>query len=236
MSISIQSHGHATYSLNINGTRVVVDPFFAPNNPVAKVTEGDVEADVILITHGHGDHIADAVPLAKRTGAQVIANFEIGNWLNEQGIENVHTQHLGGGYQHEFAHVKMTVALHGSGLPDGSYGGMPGGFLLSVDNQKIYIAGDTALFSDMQLVGRGGLDVAILPIGDNYTMGPDDALEAVKLLKPKVAIPCHYNTWPPIETDPADWALQVEAETDTKVVVLDVEESWNLESSKTSVE
>lgn len=225
-NISIKWHGHATYELNIDGTNVIVDPFFAPNNPAATVTQEEVEADVILITHGHGDHIADAIPLAKRTGAKVICNFEIGNWLMEKGIENVHQQHLGGGFDHGFAHIKMTVAFHGSQLPDGSYGGMPGGFLITAGDRKVYIAGDTALFSDMALIGRGGLDVAIVPIGDNFTMGVDDSIEALKYLKSAVAIPCHYNTWPPIVQDVDAWAARIAPETDSKAVVLQVGETY----------
>lgn len=228
MSITITFHGHATFSLDINGTKVVVDPFFAPNNPVAQKTADEVEADYILVTHGHGDHIADAIPLAERTGAKVIANFEIVNWLGSKGLENLHPQHIGGGFNHEFGRVKMTTALHGSALPDGSNGGMPGGFLLTVDEKNIYIAGDTGLFSDMSLIGAVGIDVAILPIGDNFTMGPDDALLAVGFLKPKVVIPCHYNTFPPIAQDPILWAVRVGAETDAKVVPLEIEEIYSV--------
>lgn len=228
MGITITYHGHATFSLNIDGTHVVVDPFFAPNNPMASVTQEEVSADIILQTHGHGDHIADTVPLAQRTGAKVIANFEIVGWLGNQGVENTHPQHIGGGFQHDFAHVKMTHAIHGSGLPDGSYGGNPGGFLVSAAGKKIYIAGDTALFSDMALIGAHGIDVAIIPIGDNFTMGPDDALLALGYLKPKVVIPCHYNTWPFIEVDVEAWATRVSAETDVTPVVLDVEGSYTV--------
>ena len=225
MSITITAHGHATFTLDVNGTKLVVDPFFADNSPVAKKRADQVEADFILVTHGHGDHIADAVPLAKHTGAKVIANFEIVNWLNNQGIENTHAQHVGGGFNHEFGRVKFTTALHGSGLPDGSYGGMPAGFLLTLENKNIYIAGDTGLFSDMALIGAAGLDVAIIPIGDNFTMGPDDAILALDYLKPKVVIPCHYNTWPPIEVDVEAWAERVENETSSQPVILGVEES-----------
>ena len=134
--------------------------------------------------------------------------------------ENTHPQHLGGGFQHDFGHLKLTVAHHGSGLPDGSYGGNPAGLLITAEGKKIYIAGDTGLFSDMQLYGREGVDLFILPIGDNFTMGPDDALEAVKLVNPRLAMPCHYNTWPPITQDVQAWAEKVHAETDTKVAVL----------------
>lgn len=228
MSIVLTFHGHATFSLNLNGTQIVVDPFFAGNNPQATRSVDDVAADVILQTHGHGDHIADTIPLAKRTGAKVIANFEIANWLGAKGIQNTHAQHLGGGFQHDFGYVKMTVALHGSGLPDGAYGGMPGGFLISAGGKNIYFAGDTALFSDMSLIGAVGVDLAVLPIGDNFTMGPDDALQAVKFIKPKVVVPCHYNTWPPIQQDANAWAKRVTAETDTQAIVMKVEESYTL--------
>ena len=228
MTIKVTWHGHATFSLDIDGTAVVVDPFFAGNNPVATRSVDDVAANYILQTHGHGDHIADTIPLAQRTGAKVIANFEISNWLNGKGIDNTHAQHLGGGFNHPFGHVKMTTALHGSGLPDGSYGGMPAGFLLTIGDKRIYIAGDTALFSDMALITRGGIDLAILPVGDNFTMGPDDALYAVNLIKPKVVIPCHYNTWPPIEVDIDKWAAAVTSQTESEVVVLEVEGTYTL--------
>ncbi len=228
MSITITWHGHGTFSLNIGGTAVVVDPFFAGNNPAAKTKADDVSADFILQTHGHGDHIADTVPLAKRTGATVIANFEICSWIAAKGHEKTHGMNTGGGWNFPFGRVKMTPALHSSGLPDGAYGGDPGGFVLTAESKHIYIAGDTALFSDMALIGKIGLDVAILPIGDNFTMGPGDALEAVKLLKPKVVIPCHYNTWPLIAVDAPAWAKLVAAETAVTPVVLGVDETYTV--------
>ncbi len=228
MSISITWHGHATFSLNISGTNVVVDPFFAGNNPSAKTSVDSVNADFILQTHGHGDHIADTVGLAKRTGAMVIANFEICNWINAKGHDKAHAMNTGGGYDFPFGRVKMTAALHSSGLPDGSYGGDPGGFLVTADNKTIYIAGDTALFSDMALIGRAGIDLAILPIGDNFTMGPDDAVLALDYLKPKAVIPCHYNTWPPIAVDVQAWADRVRQETAVTPIVLGVDESHSL--------
>ncbi|MBK6328383.1 MAG: metal-dependent hydrolase [Chloroflexi bacterium] len=228
MSITITWHGHATFSLNIGGTAVVVDPFFAGNNPAAKTAVGAVAADYILQTHGHGDHIADTVPLAKRTGATVVGNFEICNWIAANGHENNHAMNTGGGWNFPFGRVKMTYALHSSGLPDGSYGGNPGGFVITTEGKHIYIAGDTALFSDMSLIGQMGLDVAILPIGDNFTMGPDDAVEAIKLLKPKVVIPCHYNTWPPIAVDAAAWAKLVNQHTSAQPVVLGIDETYSV--------
>lgn len=227
MSINITWHGHATYSLDVNGTKLVVDPFF-DGNPSAKRKADSVAADYVLVTHGHGDHIADALPITQRTGATLISNFEIINWFASKGYDKGHGQHIGGGFQHPFGHVKMTIAFHGSGLPDGSYGGNPGGFLLTVDGKKIYIAGDTALYSDMALIGRVGLDVAILPVGDNFTMGPDDSILALDYLKPKVVIPCHYNTWPVIAVDIQAWADRVRHETNSQPQVLDVEGTFSL--------
>ncbi|MCA9927009.1 MAG: metal-dependent hydrolase [Anaerolineales bacterium] len=227
MSLSITWHGHATFSIDVNGTKLVIDPFF-DNNPVAKTKAADVAADYILVTHGHSDHILDALPIAQRTGAQIITNADIAGWYGRQGFNNIHPQHLGGGFRHPFGHVKFTVALHGSGLPDGSYGGMPAGFLLTLDGKKIYIAGDTAVYSDMSLIGRVGLDLAVLPIGDNFTMGPDDAMLALEFLKPKAVIPCHFNTWPYIEVDVDAWIKRVETETDVKPIKLEVDGSYTL--------
>ena len=228
MTISITWHGHSTFSLDIDGTNVVIDPFFAGNNPAAKTNVSDVAADFILQTHGHGDHIADTVALGQRTGAQVIANFEIVTWLGQQGHDNGHGMNTGGGWDFPFGRVKMTHALHSSGLPDGSNGGNPGGFLLTTGGKNIYIAGDTALFSDMSFIGRVGLDLAVLPIGDNFTMGPDDAVLALDYLKPKVVIPCHYNTWPLIAVDVNAWATRVSTETSSQPIVLGVDESYTL--------
>jgi L-ascorbate metabolism protein UlaG (beta-lactamase superfamily) len=228
MSISITWHGHATFSLNINGTHIVVDPFFAGNNPSAQTGVDTVSADFILQTHGHGDHIADTVGLAKRTGALVIANFEICTWIEAQGHENVHAMNIGGGYSFPFGRVKMTHAIHSSGLPDGSYGGNPGGYLLMADAKTIYIAGDTAVFSDMALIGQAGIDVAILPVGDNFTMGPEDSVLALDYLKPKMVIPCHYNTWPPIAIDVSAWAESVMEKTAVAPLILTVDEPHTL--------
>jgi len=228
MTVKVTWHGHATLSLDVNGQKVLVDPFFS-GNPACKTNADNVEADYILITHAHGDHMADALPIAKRTGALVITNFEIGNWMIANGHSNVHQQHIGGGYYHPIGYIKLTIAFHGSSFNDGSYGGMPSGFLLNVDEKRIYIAGDTAVYSDMALIGRYGLDLAILPIGDNFTMGPDDALLAAKFLKAKTVMPYHYNTWPPIEQDCQTWSAQVRSETSSNVIVLDPEGSFTLD-------
>ncbi len=229
MAIKYTYVGHATHLLDVNGTKIVIDPFFG-DNPSTDMSADAVEADYILLTHGHYDHVADAVAIAKRTGATVVSNFEISNWLGQQGVpeEQLHAQHIGGGFNHSFGYVKFTIAHHGSGLPDGSDGGNPAGLLITTDSKKLYFAGDTGLFYSMKLIGEEGLDFAVLPIGDNFTMGPDDALRAVKLLTPKVVVPSHYNTWPPIAQDAEAWKSRVEAETDTKVVVLKPGESLDV--------
>jgi len=227
MSFTLTWFGHATLGLDIDGIKVVVDPFFS-GNPAATIAPEAVEAAYILVTHGHGDHVGDAVAIAKRTGAQVISNAEIAGWIRKQGVES-HAQHLGGGHHHPFGYLKLTVAMHGSGLPDGSYGGNPCGLLITAKGgEKAYLAGDTGLFGDMRLIGEEGLDLAVLPIGDNYTMGPDDALRAVKLLQPKHVIPIHYNTWDLIAQDPHAWAKRVAAETGAKPHVLKPGESFSL--------
>lgn len=216
MSTKVTWLGHAALSLETDGYNILVDPFLT-GNPSASVVPQKVNADFILLSHGHGDHLGDTVAIAKRTGAVVITNAELSDWLDKQGVRT-HGQHLGGGFHHPFGYLKLTFAIHGSGLPDGSYGGNPAGFLLTTkDNKKIYMACDTGLFGDMRLIGEEGIDLAVLPIGDNYTMGPDDALRAVKLLEPDQIIPIHYNTFEVIAQDPKLWAKRVESETDAKV-------------------
>ena len=219
MSVTLTYHGHSALSLMINGTNVLIDPFIK-DNPTSSVDIEHLEADYILVSHGHADHVGDTVAIAQRTEATVIANFEIANWLSAQGIEAVHPQHIGGGYTHSFGYVKLTQAHHGSALPDGSYGGSACGFLIRSLDASIYLACDTGLFGDMKLIGDEGVDIAVLPIGDNFTMGPQDALRAVQMIRPTLAIPVHYNTWPLIEQSPTEWKQAVERETPTKVCVL----------------
>jgi len=226
MTITYTWLGHGTGLLKVGDHKLLIDPFL-DDNPAASLKAAQAEADFILVSHGHGDHVADAAAIAKRTGATVISVFEISNWLAAQGVKT-HAQHLGGGFHHPFGYLKLTLALHGSGLPDGSYGGNPCGFLLTTGNQKVYLACDTGLFGDMQLIGDEGLDLAVLPIGDNFTMGPDDAVRAAKFLRAKHVIPVHYNTWPPIAQDAAAWAKRVEAETSSKAHVLQPGESFSV--------
>jgi L-ascorbate metabolism protein UlaG (beta-lactamase superfamily) len=227
MSFMLTWFGHASYALEVDGQHLLLDPYLK-ENPAAKVDIASLAADYILISHAHLDHIGDAVELAERTGALVIANFEIANWFEAQGIK-AHAQHLGGGFHYPFGYLKMTLALHGSGFPDGSYGGNPCGFLLTTpDNKRIYMACDTGLFGDMKLIGEEGLDLAVLPIGDNFTMGPDDALRAIKLLQPKHVIPVHYNTWELIAQDADSWAESVRRQTKTDPHVLKPGQSFRL--------
>lgn len=219
MPTHIRWLGHAAMALESVGQRILIDPFLT-GNPAATLKPEHAQADFILVSHGHGDHVGDTISIAKRTGATVICNYEISEWLAKQGVK-AHGQQHGGGFTHPFGRVKLTLAFHGSMLPDGSNGGNPCGFLIYLkDGKKIYHAADTGLFGDMKLIGEEGIDLAILPIGDNYTMGPDDSIRAIKLIEPKQVLPIHYNTWPLIAQDAQAWASRVRKETKAEPVVL----------------
>jgi L-ascorbate metabolism protein UlaG (beta-lactamase superfamily) len=230
MDTKLTFYGHSAFAMETGGYHLLIDPFLKYNSQ-APVKPEEVQADYILVTHGHGDHIGDTVSIAKRTGAVVISNSEICDWLDGQGVK-VHGQSQGGGFHHPFGYLKLTFALHGGGLdliPNGC-GGNPAGLLLTtLDGKRIYHAGDTGLFGDMALIGEDGLDLACLPIGDNYTMGPADALKAVKLLKPRFVIPMHYSNEGLLKQDATAWKTLVEKETASKVVILAPGESFMLE-------
>ena len=222
MATSIKWLGHYGFEIRTGDQTVLVDPF-VNDNPVATVSADDLDADFILVTHGHADHVADVASIANRTGATVIAPVEAATWFqSQQNVENTIQLNLGGGIQLPFGHVRMTIAHHSSSMPDGSYGGNPAGYILTLAEGKVYFSGDTALFMEMELYGRQGIDLAILSMGDHFTMGPDDSVEAVKMLKPARVVPAHFNTWPPIEQDANAWADKVSSSTEAQPVVLDI--------------
>jgi L-ascorbate metabolism protein UlaG (beta-lactamase superfamily) len=213
MSTRVRWLGHACLWIESADQSILIDPFLT-GNPAAACKPEELRPNVILVSHGHGDHLGDTVDIARKSGATVVANYEISEWLKKQGLEKVHGLQHGGGNTFSCGRIKLTLAFHGSVMPDGTYGGNPCGFLIYLkDGKKIYDAADTGLFGDMRLIGEEGLDLAIVPIGDNYTMGPDDAVRAVKLLQPKKVLPIHYNTWPVIAQDANAWAKRVSAET-----------------------
>lgn len=213
--------GHGCWQIESKDHTLLLDPFLT-GSPTAAVSPEELSPDFILISHGHHDHMADAVSIARRTQATVIAVFEVGQWLASKGVQQgqIHTMNIGGGYDFQFGRVLLTFATHSSTMPDGSPGGSPAGFLISLPEGNVYFACDTGLFGDMKLIARHGIELAVLPIGDNYTMGPDDALEAVRLIHPHRVAPMHYGTWPPIEQDADAWAKRVEEETETTPIVL----------------
>jgi len=219
MATKVRWLGHNCWSIITGGKTLLLDPFLN-DSPSAPVKADAVAADYILVSHGHFDHVSDAAAIAKRTGATVVANYEICQWLGKQGVKKTQPMNIGGAIDLDVGRVKLTVALHSSELPDGGGGGSPGGFLLTLADGKLYFACDTALFSDMKLIGAVGLDLAVLPIGDRFTMGPDDSIAAIKLLEPRKVAPAHYNTWPPIAQDAEAWAARVRAETKAEPIVL----------------
>jgi L-ascorbate metabolism protein UlaG (beta-lactamase superfamily) len=205
-------HGHATCTLETDdGTRLVIDPFFG-DNPSFDGTVDDVEgADYILCSHGHFDHFADCIPLAKRTGAMVISTFEIVSFCQKNGVENGHGMNIGGGHRFPFGYLKMTPAIHSGsvmGDDEGAFTTACGGFLIDLGRRTFYHSGDSALTRDFELL-KGQVNVAMLPIGDNFTMGPRDAARAVEMIAPDVVIPIHYSTWDLIEQDPEEFRSMV---------------------------
>ena len=195
-------YGHACFAVQAGGKTLLFDPFITPNPLAKKIDLAEVAADFILVSHGHGDHVADVVDIAKRTGAKVIAPFEVGSWFEAKGVKNVQSMNHGGGAKADFGRVKLTTAIHSSSMPDGSYGGNPCGFVVESSDGNFYYSGDTALTYDMKLIGETTrLGFAVFPIGDFFTMGIDDALKAAEFAGVQKFVGVHYDTFPPIKLD-----------------------------------
>jgi L-ascorbate metabolism protein UlaG (beta-lactamase superfamily) len=195
-------YGHACFAVAAEGKTLLFDPFITPNPLAEKIDAGKIAADFILVSHGHGDHVADLVEIAKRTGATVIAPFEVGSWFEQKGVKNMQGMNHGGAAKTPFGRVKLTAAVHSSSMPDGSYGGNPCGFLVETSDGNFYYSGDTALTWDMKLIGeQSKLRFAVLPVGDFFTMGIDDALRAADMVGVNKIVGVHYDTFPPIKLD-----------------------------------
>ncbi|RMF56169.1 MAG: metal-dependent hydrolase [Calditrichaeota bacterium] len=202
--------GHSAFLLEGSNATLVIDPFLT-DNPLAKTKPSDIRADYVLITHGHGDHLGDSIQIAKNNNATIISTFEMVNYCMAKGA-NGHPMHIGGAYNFPFGRVKLTIAHHGSSTPDGAYMGQPSGMLITMDGKTLYHAGDTALFYDMKLIGEmNKIDVACLPIGDNFTMGIDDAVKATEFLNPQLVIPMHYKTFEVIDVNPNEFVEKASA-------------------------
>ena len=208
--MKLKYFSHSAFQVTTNSGKIIlIDPFL-DGNPTSPVKSNEVKADYIILTHAHGDHIGDAFNIAKRCDPLFIAVNELANYCASKGFK-AHNMHIGGGYNFEFGRVKFTIAHHGSMTPDGTYAGEPSGVILSIDGKNLYHTGDTGLFYDMKLIGEmTPIDCMCMPIGDNFTMGINDAVKAVELVNPKLAIPMHYNTFPVITADPLEFKKKVE--------------------------
>jgi L-ascorbate metabolism protein UlaG (beta-lactamase superfamily) len=234
--MEIKFHGQSCFELSEGGTTVLVDPFLKPNNPAAVATADEVDATHIALSHGHADHVADAVPVAKRTGAHCVAIVELAKWLEGQGIEGVSDPNFGGTVEFDWGYIRLVPAWHTNTIPGSAESpfsaehgiaiGPAAGLVIEIGGTTVYHAGDTCLFSDMKLIAqRSPVDVALLPIGGHYTMDRHDAVLAAELVGAGTVIPMHFNTFPAIEADPQAFKADVEARTSSSVVVLEPGES-----------
>jgi L-ascorbate metabolism protein UlaG (beta-lactamase superfamily) len=202
--MNLTYYGHSCFAVEAGGKTLLFDPFVSPNPLAKNIDVENIAADFILVSHGHGDHVADVVAIAQRTGATVVAPYEVGSWFEKQGVKNVQGMNHGGAAKMDFGRVKLTAAIHSSSLPDGSYGGNPSGFVIEATDGNFYYSGDTALTMDMKLIAeQTSLDFAVLPIGDFFTMGVDDAIRAGDLVGVSKIVGVHYDTFPPIKLDHA---------------------------------
>jgi len=200
--MKVTYYGHACIAVEVKGKTLLFDPFITPNELAKHINVAALPADYILISHGHMDHVADAVAIAKRTGATVISNYEITVWLNNQGVAKTRPLNHGGSARFDFGRVKFVNAIHSSGLPDGTYGGNPGGFVVETAEGNFYFSGDTALTMDLKLIGESTrLKFAALCIGDTFTMDVDDAIKAAEFVRCDEIVGVHYDTFPPIKID-----------------------------------
>ncbi len=209
--MKLKYFSHSAFQLTTdNGKIILIDPFL-DDNPTSPVKSNEVRADYIILTHAHSDHVGDAFKIAKKNNSIFICVNELANYCHSKGF-NAHNMHIGGGHNFDFGRVKFTIAHHGSQTPDNQYAGEPAGVIVSIGSKNIYHTGDTGLFYDMKLIGEmTPIDYMLLPIGDNFTMGITDAVKAVELANPKVAIPMHFNTFPVISADPNEFKRKVEA-------------------------
>lgn len=226
--IDITYFGHSTFLIAVGGKKILFDPFISPNEAANSVDIASIRPDYVLVTHGHEDHVADVEAITKRSGAMLVSNFEIVSWFQGKGVENVHPMNHGGSKQFDFGNVKYVNAVHSSTLPDGSGGGNPGGFVISTDSATFYFAGDTALTYDMKLIAEEfDIDFAFMPIGDNFTMGIDDALKAADFVCTDKIIVMHYDTFPYIVIDPEE-AKRKAAERNKELIMLQIGETITL--------